>query len=183
VSLPLAGPDFRVFVDARPPSAQSRTPGVLSWALALLQSLPKRRAAASMRLGCPSHAAPPLRFPPLQRLPARRSGLPGLPHPGLASPGSPNLLTPKRRPMPAGHISDQIRSWGSPFRALLLPRSRTPSPAPLPSCRWHPAADSATRARRRGLRPAPDSERRNKSAGPRLQGLAPRESPPPRPTV
>jgi len=40
--------------------------------------------------------------------------------------------------MPAGHISDRIRSWGSPFRALLLPHSRAPSPAPLPSCRWLP---------------------------------------------
>jgi hypothetical protein len=37
---------------------------------------------------------------------------------------------------PAGLVSCQIRSWGSPFRALLLPRSRTPSPAPVPSCRW-----------------------------------------------
>jgi len=28
----------------------------------------------------------------------------------------------------------------SPFRALFLPCSRTPSPAPLPSCRWKEAA-------------------------------------------
>jgi hypothetical protein len=40
------------------------------------------------------------------------------------------------RPGPAGLVSCQIRSWGSPFRALLLPCSRSPSPAPLPSCRW-----------------------------------------------
>jgi len=106
--LALSGPSSRVFVDPRLPSAQSRTLGILSWALALLQSLPKRRAAASMSLGYPSYAAPPLRFLPLQRLPARRSGLPGLPLPGLTSPGSLNLLTPKRRPMPAGPI--QTRS-------------------------------------------------------------------------
>jgi hypothetical protein len=40
------------------------------------------------------------------------------------------------RPEPAGLVSCQIRSWGSPFRVLLLPCSRSPSPAPLPSCRW-----------------------------------------------
>jgi len=38
---------------------------------------------------------------------------------------------------PAGLVSCRIRSWGSPFRALLLPCSRTPFPAPLPSCRWN----------------------------------------------
>jgi hypothetical protein len=38
--------------------------------------------------------------------------------------------------MPAGSISRQIRSWGSPFRAFFLPRSRTQSPAPVPSWRW-----------------------------------------------
>jgi hypothetical protein len=40
------------------------------------------------------------------------------------------------RPEPAGLVSCQIRSWGSPFRALLLSCSRSPSPASLPSCRW-----------------------------------------------
>jgi hypothetical protein len=37
------------------------------------------------------------------------------------------------RPAPAGLVSCQIRSWGSPFGAFLLPRSRTPSLTPLPS--------------------------------------------------
>jgi hypothetical protein len=36
------------------------------------------------------------------------------------------------RPVPAGPVSCQIRSWGSPFRALLLSRSRTPSPGRCP---------------------------------------------------
>jgi len=40
------------------------------------------------------------------------------------------------RPEPAGLVSCQIRSWGSPSRALLLSHSRSPSPAPLPSWRW-----------------------------------------------
>jgi hypothetical protein len=39
-------------------------------------------------------------------------------------------------PMLAGFLSNQFRSWGSPFRALLLSHSRPLSPAPLPSCRW-----------------------------------------------
>jgi hypothetical protein len=37
------------------------------------------------------------------------------------------------RPTPAGLVSCQIRSWGSPFGAFLPPRSRTPFPTPLPS--------------------------------------------------
>jgi len=39
------------------------------------------------------------------------------------------------RPSLTGLISCQIRSWGSPFKALLLSCSRIPSPIPLPSCR------------------------------------------------
>jgi len=54
------------------------------------------------------------------------------------------------RPKPAGPISCRIRPWGLPFRALFLPRSRTLSPAPIPSWRSN-----------------------------RLQGLSLRESPPP----
>jgi hypothetical protein len=80
-------------------------------------------------------AAPPLRFLPLQRLAERGSGLlwPGLPHPTACAfrfSQPPDALI---RPEPAGLVSCQIRSWGSPFRAFLLPRSRMPSPAPIPS--------------------------------------------------
>jgi hypothetical protein len=40
-------------------------------------------------------------------------------------------------------FQSRIRSWGSPFRALLLPCSRTPSPAPVPSCRSNVLAESS----------------------------------------
>ena len=57
----------------------------------------------------------------------------------LAQPPAPsgflNLLTPNR-PMLAGLISCRIRSWGSLFRALFLPSSRSPFPTPMPSCCW-----------------------------------------------
>jgi hypothetical protein len=86
------------------------------------------------------------------------------------------------RPMPAGLVSCQIRSWGSPFRAFLLPRSRTPSPTPLPSCRWKRLAtppgsllpSRAPKRRARNRLPWWEGPR----SAPRLQGFAPRESPP-----
>jgi hypothetical protein len=37
------------------------------------------------------------------------------------------------RPEPAGLVPCRIRSWGQPFRAFFLPRSRTPFPTPWPS--------------------------------------------------
>lgn len=43
-----------------------------------------------------------------------------------------NLLA-LHRPALAGLVSCRLRSWGSPFRALFLSCSRSPSPAPLPS--------------------------------------------------
>jgi hypothetical protein len=58
--------------------------------------------------------------------------------PGFASPGAPGVFRFSQppdalhRPVPAGHISDQIRSWGFPFRALLLSCSRAPSPGRYP---------------------------------------------------
>jgi hypothetical protein len=80
-----------------------------------------------------------------------------------------------------GLISCRIRSWGSPFRAFLLPRSRTPSPAPLPSCRFEVPSEppsktsSRPRAEARDPSPAPSSSLPEPL---RLQGFAPRESPP-----
>ena len=89
------------------------------------------------------------------------------------------------RPGPAGLVSCQIRSWGSPFRALLLPCSRTPSPAPLPSCRWNalpnrPSRHWPSRAPKRRAEPPPP-HMDGPSEHPRLQGFAPHENPPLRP--
>jgi len=100
-------------------------------------------------------AAPPLRFRPLQRFPARSSGM-------MAGTTSPNRLRlqvlttswrfhPPRACRPC-FMPDPL--LGSPFRAFFLPRSRTLFPTSLPSWRSY-----------------------------RLQGLAPRESPPPDPAV
>jgi hypothetical protein len=60
---------------------------------------------------------------------------PGLPHPTACASRFSQPPGAFIRSEPAGLVSCQIRSWGSPFRALLLPRSRTSSPRPFPSCR------------------------------------------------
>jgi hypothetical protein len=49
------------------------------------------------------------------------------------------------RPEPGGLVSCHIRSWGCALQSFLLPCSRTPSPAPLPSCRLDAPADRPTR--------------------------------------
>jgi len=94
-------------------------------------------AAASARAVRGTSTAPPLRFDPLQRLFARSSGLVSQVYlTRLASVFRfSQPLGALIRPVPTGLVSCQIRSWGSPSRAFLLPHSRTPSPAPFPSWR------------------------------------------------
>jgi hypothetical protein len=129
-------PGSRVFAETAFPDKRKANPELLSWACALLQSTPKRRAAAEA-LGKPSTTAPPLRFGPLQRIPARDKDMVNCP--GDTSPETPCAFRFSQppdalhRPVPAGPISDQIRSWGFPYRAFLLSCSRTPSPGPIPS--------------------------------------------------
>jgi hypothetical protein len=90
------------------------------------------------RLLGPTALAPPLRFDPLQRFLAWDSGLkwPGLPRPTACAFRFSQPLGAFIRPIPPGLVSCQIRSWGLPSKAFLLPRSRAPSPMPLPSGRW-----------------------------------------------
>jgi hypothetical protein len=107
---------------------------------------------------------------------------PGLPRPTACASRFSQPLDAFIRPTPAGLVSCQIRSWGLPFRALLLPRSRTPSPAPMPSCRWKrpttlPGSQPPSRAPKCRARNRPPWWEGPRSA-PRLQGFAPRESPP-----
>jgi hypothetical protein len=80
-----------------------------------------------------------MRFLPLQRFPARGSGCSrtGVPTSGRLRLQVFSTSWRFNRPEPAGLVSCRIRSWGSPFRAFLLPCSRSPSPAPLPSCCWN----------------------------------------------
>jgi hypothetical protein len=96
-------------------------------------------------------AAPPLRFLPLQRFPVQGSGMSWL-SPQNSTACAFRFSQPLGafiRPEPAGLVSCRIRSWGLPSRALFLSRSRTLFPAPFPSWRSN-----------------------------RLQGFAPRASPP-----
>jgi hypothetical protein len=98
----------------------------------------KHQAAPATGLRQRIGSLPPLRFRSPTAFPRARLRYRGA---GFASPDTPGAfrfsqpLDAFARCAPAGHVSDQIRSWGSPFRALLLSRSRTPSPAPLPSWR------------------------------------------------
>jgi hypothetical protein len=78
-----------------------------------------------------SHEVPsPTAFSPLEAAAFRG---PGFPRPAACAFRFSQPLDASIRPEPAGLVSCQIRSWGSPFRALLLPCSRSPSPASLPS--------------------------------------------------
>jgi hypothetical protein len=122
------------------------TSEILSWASAPLQSAPEQRAAAieALTQGQDS-TAPPLRFGPLQRFPTQPLRLWCL---GFASPKTPGAFRFSQpldaftaMPRLLTTISGQIRSWGLPFRALLLSRSRTLSPAPVPSCRCFSAVN------------------------------------------
>jgi hypothetical protein len=119
-------------------------------------------------------SAPPIRSAPLQRLPAHSSGISNKAY--LTS--STYVLRFSRprdasiRHVPAGLVSCQIRSWGCTLQSFFLPRSRTPSPAPIPSGRWKTSTHPRYVARR-NVRQATASSRI-----PRLQGFAPRESPP-----
>jgi hypothetical protein len=58
----------------------------------------------------------------------------------LARPPAPtgflNLLTPSSAPRLLALFHARSTLGVLPSRALLLPRSRTPSPTPIPSCRW-----------------------------------------------
>jgi hypothetical protein len=137
-----------------PGSRENReeSPGCLSWAWAPLQSTPnaepplerpdgergRSRAGAwspgkpDAKSGTSLEVLPPTAYPRT----GQRPSWPGLPHPTACAfrfSQPPDALF---RPEPAGLVSCQIRSWGSPFRAFLLPRSRMPFPAPMPSWRW-----------------------------------------------
>jgi hypothetical protein len=133
--------------------------------------------------------APPVRSLPLQRLPVLGSGTKVTELPELDRPtpsGFLNLVASSSAHGPAGLVSCQIRSWGSPFKALLLPCSRTPSPAPLPSCRWNapsscPNSCWSSRVPKHRARPPAPHKWAGRRIIPRLQGFAPHESPPPRP--
>jgi hypothetical protein len=120
-------------VSFRPPSETSQVP---SGRVRLLWPRPAEPSTA-----------PPLRFLPLQRFPHtwQRLCCSGLPHLNACASGFSQPPDAFIRPVPAGLVSCRIRSWGSPFRAFLLPRSLPPSPASVPSCRSTNPIPSPTR--------------------------------------
>jgi hypothetical protein len=97
---------------------------------------PSRRVAIAPSRARSDITAPPMRFHAPTAFPRSRqqSVRSGLPHPTDLRPqvfSTSRRLSIRREP--AGLVSCRIRSWGSPFRAFLLPRGRTPFPAPIPS--------------------------------------------------
>jgi hypothetical protein len=101
-------------------------------------------------------AAPPLRSLPLQRLPAQRSDF--MLTPASVSVGTFRFSQPPGaflRPVPAGHLSDQIRSWGFPlqsFSPLAKPCTISSTLALLP---LGPPPRSHIQARRNPMRLTP----------------------------
>jgi hypothetical protein len=116
----------------RPPRIISIIPEQLSWASAPLQRTFKAPPLQHhKRFSFPKrpHAAPSIRFLPLQRFPfpdaaASRPSLPQPDHQRFQV--LINLLT-LYRIEPSSLISCWIHSWGLLFRAFFLSRSRTPS--------------------------------------------------------
>jgi hypothetical protein len=161
------------------------------------RALEKRVSAprTSRRLGPPSKSLayrkcrrcsperttdPPLGFGPLQRLPGGgQPPAPGFPVPARCVFRFSRPLDALLRPPPAGLISCRSRSWGSPFRALLLAAQpyAVSGAAPLLSL-----LPSRPRPPPRSPRGAQSSVARPVTA-PRLQGLVPRGSPVPHTVV
>ena len=85
----------------------------------------------------------------------------------------------------AGPISYRIRLRDPPFRALFLSRSRSPSPASLPSWRWfYPltvalSKEAAGKKTRKFLYRANTLRNQARRSSTRLQGFTPHESPSP----
>jgi hypothetical protein len=114
---------------------------------------PSEFSRPSSRRQCRGHppapAAPPLRSLPLQRFPVQGSDL-------VLTPASMRVSTSRFsqphgalfRPVPAGHLSDQIRSWGCPlqsFSPLAKPYAISGAVALWP---FHPLPRSRIRAKR-----------------------------------
>jgi hypothetical protein len=173
---------FKVFAVRAPRGGRQTSPRRLSWASILLQSLAGHRAAAS---AFTASAAPPLGFRPLQRLPARSSGQV---QPGFASPGQAN----------ASRFSQPLDACTAPCLLALFRARSAPGVHPSEPCSSHAVvrclqrrsppdvgpARGASQPPRRGPTMSCDAATAAVSCEtrrriPRLQGLAPRENPPP----
>jgi hypothetical protein len=177
----LSSSDYRVFTRSGSRDGSRAIAGPSLELPALLQSTPgverppaRLRCARLRSVGAfpgvlfPSSVYPPGAAVCVDRVCLARSRAPS----GFLDP-----LTPSSAPSLLALFHARSALGVSPFRAFLLPCSRSPSPAPLPSCRW----------KRPSCRPAlPTSARKrafarhvfDRPGAPRLQGFAPHESPP-----
>jgi len=128
--------DFEVFAPLDVRNSPKLVPDLLSWACALLQSLPSFEPPRPRHTICTVSLRlrhPPLRFLPLQRFPARDSGLLICQVCLTQQPASSGFLDP---PMlsSATYLLALFHARSThgvaPSRASLLPHGRTPSPAP-----------------------------------------------------
>jgi hypothetical protein len=92
-----------------------------------------------------------------------------------APPGFLNLVTRSSAPSLAALFRAASAHGVAPFRALLLPCSRAPSPAPLPSCRQDEPDGRPTRPTEVGGEPLGPAAG---AGGSRANGTAPGASPP-----
>jgi hypothetical protein len=151
----LSGRGYRVFAKSGSAPTLSSRHGILSWTYALLQSPPGFEPPTTWPPSRKRELGPPRRHPPVRSLapsafprtrqrflsngPACLTGPP-------APPGFLNLLTLSSAPCLVALFHATSAHGVAPFRALLLPRSRTPSPTPLPSCRCCVPLPDSTRA-------------------------------------
>jgi hypothetical protein len=125
--MPLAEAGLQGLREFRPPAPLRKTvPGILSWACALLQSPPssERPPAPHSPFGHAEHATPPMRFfapTASPRTEQRLLNWPGLPHPTACASRFSQPLDALVRPVPAGLVSCQIRSWGCALQSLAPP--------------------------------------------------------------
>jgi hypothetical protein len=174
---------YRVFTGPGSRAHSERKPGnpLMGLCSPTESSKLERPPASSAPERVCTRAAPPMRFLPLQRLPARGSGIVG--RVSLARPPAPpgflNLLVLRSAPSLPALFHAGSAHGVAPFRALLLPCSRTPFPAPLPSCRWTSPPTSPPARARRPKPPDPFRLMEKPRKRPRLQGFSPHESPPP----
>jgi len=185
MSLALVHLDFEVFAPLDVRNSPKLVPDLLSWACALLQSLPSFEPPLPRHTICTASLRlrhPPLRFSPLQRFPARDSGFLICQAYLTQQPASSGFLDP---PMlsSATYLLALFHARSThgvaPSRASLLPHGRAsfPSPSTLMSFQSTPstsptnpcsAASCFTQIRHTSWLPE----------HPRLQGLAPCKSPP-----
>jgi hypothetical protein len=179
------GLGYRVFTPSGPRSSSLKPNRGSSHGLAL--SFRVHQASSGRGAPVPPKGTAEPTAPPMRSFSPSASPHPGQRHDGrayLTRPPAPsgfhNLLALSSAPSLVALFHATSAHGVAPFRALLLPCSRTPSPAPFPSCCLDDPDNRSTR---------PETDRRSDRKQnrhtdrprerPQLQGFAPHESPPP----